>query len=625
MTTTKALRAAARMLSLFPRRPRALRAHRTTQAKDAGSRAYKRAAWAEGAPGQAGQGRRERGVLCTRATEDAGMRRARRGAPLRPRIFAAVASGALLCICLAAPSAQAAFGIEPGSLKATAINHDGSTDTQAGSHPYSYAVSFALNASGENVEGDLRDAVADLPPGFIGNPLALPRCPRSAFEGIEAHCPGDTQLGLIEATLPGLAVTLPVFNLVPPPGFPASLGTSAVSLNAIQNASLRTGAGYGVAVAANNIPTPGIRTVTETIWGTPSDPSHDSQRHCFANGALVIGCSSDAEPKPFLTLPTSCTGPLETTLKVDSAEEPGLFEAPGHEETALSLDAGANPVGLSGCDQLPFAPTIAVQPETTSLRQPHRPPRRPPPPPERKPEGLAEADLKNTVVTLPAGMAVNPSSADGLQGCTSAQFGLTSPPGATPITTTPGPAQCPDAAKIGSVEVDTPLLDHPLEGAVYLAAQGDNPFKSLLAIYVAVNDPQTGVVVKLAGQVEPNPLTGQLPTTFAENPQLPFEDFKLDFLSGPRAPLTTPPTCGEYTTETDLTPWTRPRRQRRHPVGLLHGNQPARAARACAPTPAAEPNYPAFDAGTVSPDCRLLLALRPQPQPRKRLPGPSRA
>jgi hypothetical protein len=142
-------------------------------------------------------------------------------------------------------------------------------------------------------------------------------------------------------------------------------------------------------------------------------------------------------------------------------------------------------------------------------------------------------------------MVVNPSSADGLQGCSSAEIDLHGE----------GPAHCPNAAKVGSVEVTTPLLERPLPGAVYIAKQADNPFNSLLAIYIVVEG--QGVIVKLAGHVELDPVTGRLKTTFEENPQLPFEDFKLHFFDGPRAPLTTPSSCGAYAATTQLTSWSR--------------------------------------------------------------------
>ena len=159
---------------------------------------------------------------------------------------------------------------------------------------------------------------------------------------------------------------------------------------------------------------------------------------------------------------------------------------------------------------------------------------------------------------------------------------------------------CPKASKIGTVEVDTPLLPKPLPGSVYIAAQGDNPFHSLMAIYIAVDDPETGIVVKLAGHVEPDPLSGQLKTTVQENPQLPFEDFKLDFFGGPRAPLSTPPTCGEYKTTTDLTPWSSPEGEDAAPNSSFQVNE-GPGGGACAKTPAEEPNHPSFTVGSLSP------------------------
>ena len=108
-------------------------------------------------------------------------------------------------------------------------------------------------------------------------------------------------------------------------------------------------------------------------------------------------------------------------------------------------------------------------------------------------------------MTLPAGMTVNPSSANGLGACSPAQIGLTSPVGQAKAIFDDAAASCPNASKLGTVEIDTPLIDHPLPGAIYLATQDENPFGSLLAIYIAVDDPETGIVVKLAGQVEPGP------------------------------------------------------------------------------------------------------------------------
>jgi hypothetical protein len=243
-------------------------------------------------------------------------------------------------------------------------------------------------------------------------------------------------------------------------------------------------------------------------------------------------------------LATACAGAQETTLSVDSWEHPGNVVTAS---TFLSHDGAGTPLGNDGCGRLDFSPSLAVAPESSVADSPtgvhvdlHVPPAG-----LKDPEGLAEADLRKAVVALPAGLALNPSVAGGLQACSSAQIALSSA----------APAACPHEAQIGTVEIDTPILGHPLGGAVYVAEQGNNPFNSLLAIYIAVADPATGVVVKLAGHVVADPVTGQLTTTFDNNPQLPFTDLKLDFFGGPRAALVNPDGCGAYTAGSVLTPW----------------------------------------------------------------------
>jgi hypothetical protein len=106
---------------------------------------------------------------------------------------------------------------------------------------------------------------------------------------------------------------------------------------------------------------------------------------------------------------------------------------------------------------------------------------------------------------------------------------------------------------VGRVTIDTPLLDVPVTGSIYLAKPFDNPFDSLVAIYLVAS--AKGVVIKLPGQVAMNPTTGQITSTFDDNPQLPFSRLHLEFDSGPRAPLALPNRCGLYTTHADFTGW----------------------------------------------------------------------
>jgi len=228
---------------------------------------------------------------------------------------------------------------------------------------------------------------------------------------------------------------------------------------------------------------------------------------------------------------------------------------------------------MTGCEALPFSPSISAQPSTQSAGAPsgysvdlHVPQ-------TESPSVPATAQLKKAVVTLPAGVRVSPSAAAGLGACSEEQIGFLGSgfPEPSPLHFTQDEAQCPDSAKIGTVVVRTPLLSEPLEGGVYLATPHANPFGTLMALYVVVKG--SGVLIKLAGEVRVDPSTGQLTATFDHNPQQPFEDLVMDFKTGSRAPLTNPPSCGSYTTTSKLTPWSTPITADATPAGSFEINQ----------------------------------------------------
>jgi hypothetical protein len=488
------------------------------------------------------------------------------------------------------------FGIESFSIET--LDRGGLPYTQAGGHPYELKVSIAMATTAVvgtpppgqvgnqgSVTANLRTVRVSLPPGLIGNPTAAPKC--DAFLVKFRGCAAATQVGhAVVDSARGTSEDGAVYNLVPPDGVAAQLGARFNNVGVARiDAGVRTGSDYGVdadtlAVTADE----GVSRIEMVLWGVPADEGHFGERFCLE--ASTGGCPSDAPARPFLTNPTACSGPLAASLAVDAWQEPENF-----------VSATSPVTAMTGCGRLDFKPTVRVQPETTIADSPtglnvdlHVPQ-------NENPLGLAEADLKDAVVTLPRGVMINPAGADGLEGCSPAQIELHGP----------GPAGCPDAAKVGSVEVDTPLVDHPLQGGVYVAQQGNagpahgaNPFGSLLAIYIAVADPQTGVVVKLAGDIEPDPVTGQLTTTFDENPQLPFEDFKLDFFGGSRAALSTPVTCGSYTTDTRLTPWSAPEGADAIPSDTFQVVGSPGGAN-CASDEGQLSNAPAFEAGTVTP------------------------
>lgn len=456
----------------------------------------------------------------------------------------------------------AGFGILPGSVSTVALNQNGTIDTQAGSHPYQYTVSFAFKLNGEgHVEGNARDIYVDLPPGLIGDPTAVPRCSSAEFEGIVPHCSGNTQIGIVRSVSEefGEAVE-PVYDIVPPQGVVARFAANVDHKDVAESASVRTGSDYGVVVATNNIPIQGVESVEETIWGVPAAEGHNPERHCIINGSAVEGCASGAVPKPFLTLPTSCNSPLQTAFRVDSFAEPEDLLTP---ETALSRDAGGNPQGLSGCESLAFEPSLTLAPETGEADSPtgltaevHVPPSG-----LETIEGDSSADIKDTTVTLPEGMVINPGQAAGLQACPAGRPGpgvygnaLTTPEEKARGEEDDGPAECPGASKVGTVQIRTPLLEEELAGNVYVLPS--NPPN--LELLVAANDPVDGIYLKLVGHVHLDEATGRITTTFSETPQLPFSSFKLSFTGGAKAALSTPTHCGLYTTSTELTPWSAP-------------------------------------------------------------------
>ena len=301
-----------------------------------------------------------------------------------------------------------------------------------------------------------------------------------------------------------------------------------------------------------------------TFWGAPGAEAHDHARGwaCLdlpflpERGSLK-NCQAPAEHSSaaFLTLPTSCSGQaLEST--VEGLSWPTASRA--RRRAAAGRSASFGP--LSGCGLLPFSPSIETEPDqhaastptgmTVDVKVPQQ---------GTVTAGqLAESAVKSTTVTLPAGVLLSPAAASGLLACSGEQVGLQAGTEALQSLNssfTEALPECPEASKVATVSIKTPLLDHELQGAAYLASQDTNPFASPLVLYVLVHDPISGVQVKLAGTVTPDPVTGQLTSTFENTPQLPFEELKLHFFDGPRASLSTPPTCASYTTNASFTPW----------------------------------------------------------------------
>jgi hypothetical protein len=431
-------------------------------------------------------------------------------------------------------------------------NPNGTTDTQAGSHPYDLTVIYSVNTEGnyepgvndfENpTGGEIRDLVVNLPPGVVGNPTAVPRCTRKQFdsesESEQPSCPPSTQIGVDETVVQGIGVNFKVYNLVPPPGIAAQFAFDFQNNPVFLDSSVRTGGptplsnDYGISTRVDNIPQKAVLFNRTTIWGVPGDESHYAQRGDQPSGAGL---------KPLLTVPTSCEGPQE--FSIDALNTWQQASQTSSASVMMHNNEGSE-TGLGGCDHMGFSPAISVSPDTSHADTPAGLTVNVEAPEQgvSTPEGLATSNIKDTTVTLPAGVAINPGQAAGLQACQYAQDGKSGE----------GPAECPSASKVGTVEIETPLLAEEMKGNVYILPL-DPPNMQLL---VAASG--GGVNLKLIGDVHLDEATGQLTTTFSETPELPFTDLKLSFSGGAQAALETPALCGTYETISDFTPWTTP-------------------------------------------------------------------
>jgi hypothetical protein len=348
--------------------------------------------------------------------------------------------------------------------------------------------------------------------------------------------------GVVRVKLYGLGSgfgTVPLFNLEPvhpereiarfglkPPGIPA----------VFVDVSVRTATDYGVSATVHGSPSPFPLLGSEAIiWGNPADESHDELRMTIneateCNGKACTPHPSGLEPFAFLTNPSAC-GPWNVTADVTS------YQLPGQD---FRQSAAVEPGPVSECEGLPFEPSFEATPTShvagapTGLKAVFELPQG-----ESDPEEPSTATMREAKVTLPPGMTINPGAADGLAACSDQQVGFHEEV----------EAQCPDASKLGVAEIGSPVLPHPLQATLYLRApRAGHQFGFWLTT------DELGLHVKLPGEIEPDPQTGQLTAVFRDLPPVPVEEVSLDLWGGDRAPLKNPNACGTYQTAFSFKP-----------------------------------------------------------------------
>jgi hypothetical protein len=439
------------------------------------------------------------------------------------------------------PAANAAFGVtEPNFEAGTCLNHSctyetvksnpGEAFTQAAGHPPWGITTFELNHKkgllGEEPEGALRRIRVDVPPGLAANPEALPKCTRAQFDA--NACPANTEVGTTELVVYDGTSDIPisgkVFNLEQPAGVPLI---------------------FGINIGVEPLVNTHIFLVGHVAWSTDYHEYfeiNDVPKEGEALGVKVplqtlkskLNFNGVAGQGNFLTLPSVCASSTTSSLEVESWEG-AISKTPTH-----------TPVGVEGCDKVPFAPFAQVNPQTAQSDAPDGATTEVLVPQNVHGGEINTADIKDARVTLPEGMTLNPAAARGLQTCSPSQIGIG----------TEAEVACPLASKVGTVTIETDLPPGSLAGNVYLG----NPAGGAITgpPYTIYIDAETvyGVSVRLKGLVNTNPSTGRLEATFTENPQLPFSDFIMTLKSGAQAPVANPLTCGTALVEALFTPYT---------------------------------------------------------------------
>ncbi len=385
---------------------------------------------------------------------------------------------------------------------------------------------------------DARVIIDHFPTGFIGDPHAVPTCQLEELG--KEECPVESQVGVIVIYTALFTGQVPLFNLQPHPdeaglvGFEVPLSNNTVFISL----SARTDADYGLDATATPIfhvlPLYGVDI---HLFGVPADPKNDVHRFpsplsglgaCFATWpANCFEKESDAPMVPYLQNPTTCGVPLSMGETIEY-----YGGAIVHAETPWPE--------TTGCDQLSFNPNLSAHPTTeqadtasgldVELNVPQ----------PQSPTVPSPSELRATTVTLPEGVSINPNAADGKTSCSDAQaaFG------------TKLAADCPEAAKVGLLEISSSALPGPIDGAIYL---GDPLPGNKYRIFLTADGFATHL--KLAGSVHPDPVSGRMVVTFLDLPQSPLQRFSMHFFGSERGLLATPERCGTYSVGSEFVPW----------------------------------------------------------------------
>jgi len=487
------------------------------------------------------------------------------------------------CAVVAAPAAQAAFGVESffaANCKVAATCNEKTAEyfTQAAGHPPAGVTDFVIKhfeSGGVTFPegfpgGSVKEIRTDVGPGQSTNPEAVGKCSVANFTSTLVEPEKGIYLGpkCQESGTENSVIGENIVKVVTEAPPPAPKGTliNAEFKGKLYNLEQPAGLASYFGVALQVAPGLFVHTFLEghIEWGQEPKGTNKGDYHDYyiiknitpgliESRLIFNGTAGSTKKGGFLTLPSSCTGTgpqTTTTLHIESYDgqsaskgfsgplgaegckgeapfsavpfEPGFFLGSGHEESQSDLPDGI----------------------TTELSLPHA----------ESPTGIDSSQLENAVVILPEGMTLNPSAARELEACTPKQARIHSEVFGV---------ECPSKSKLGTVALDVPDLPAgSLTGNMYLGGPESGPIrggteaKPEYTMYLNAESKRYGVDVRLEGTVTPNPTTGQVTATFLKNPEQPFSSVVLKFNGGALAPIANPLACGTATATTSLTPYT---------------------------------------------------------------------
>jgi hypothetical protein len=455
----------------------------------------------------------------------------------RPTAVRALLAGLGAALAIAAPAGA--------GQPITSFNASVST-SQAGGHP---DVNFDFTLANPGQPEAAKEAVLNLPEGLFGNPNAIPRCTSSDFA--LQQCQTASQVGIvtIRANYSGnpdnLLGTAPVYYVQPQEEEETvrfAFIVPSLQIPISTPVAVRTGSDYGLRFSVSGlsqmIPLAGAAM---SVWGFPAGAGHDGDRFAKGTPGSPAGCPGVADTScdpgqaagvanhPMINNPTVCTGqPLPVTLSTRTYQDPSNVT-----EATEALPP------VSGCEKLNFYPVLNASLTTDETDAPSgldlelRAK-------QFQSQALSPSQIRSATVTLPPGLTINPDAADGQSACADPQANFGSE----------APASCPDNAKIGTIELETPALDGPLTGSLYF---GEPKPGNQYRIFLVADG--FGIHAKLVGTILPDPRTGQVTAFFTDLPQVPFESFNFHIFASQRALLATPTHCTIYRVDSNFVPW----------------------------------------------------------------------